>query len=103
MPPRVFKSHLPIKYLPDDIDDKAKIVYVLRNPKDIIVSIYNFLIKSGKRDRFDGSLDDYVDNFINGKTWYGAWWSHVDSYIRRPNVFVVKYEEMIEVFQFNLI
>ena len=32
--PRFIKTHLPLSLLPDDLLEKAKVIYVARNPKD---------------------------------------------------------------------
>ncbi|KAJ8317791.1 hypothetical protein KUTeg_004657 [Tegillarca granosa] len=39
--PRVFCSHLPYSFLPPKITEKAKLIHVSRNPKDIVVSLHN--------------------------------------------------------------
>jgi len=38
--PRFIKSHLPLSLLPDDLLEKAKVIYVARNPKDTMVSFF---------------------------------------------------------------
>ncbi len=46
--PRLIHSHLPFTILPENILDKAKVVYVVRNPKvrkvNLIKIIYNYVI-----------------------------------------------------------
>ena len=42
-----------------------KVIYVLRNPKDLKVSAYHFLQKI-QDDKFIGSLEDMVDMFVDG-------------------------------------
>ena len=41
--PRVFKTHLPYCFVPKGSDetDKPRYIYVVRNPKDVLVSIYH--------------------------------------------------------------
>lgn len=40
--PRIFNTHIPIRWFPNQhIENGAKIVHVLRNPKDIAVSMYH--------------------------------------------------------------
>ena len=40
--PRIIKSHLPLKYLSDDLNN-AKVIFVARNLKDACVSFYYHL------------------------------------------------------------
>nr|QVK45628.1 sulfotransferase [Brachionus paranguensis] len=94
--PRLFKNHLPLQFLPNDIkSEKIKKIYVLRNPKDMLVSTFHFYKKLVK-DEFTGEFKDLVDLFEEGKTWYGPWWSHVDSFVDLPNTFLVIYEDLIK-------
>ena len=37
---RVIKTHLPMQLLPEGVCEKAKVVYLARNPKDVAVSFY---------------------------------------------------------------
>ena len=39
--PRVIKSHLSFGHLPDEILTKAKVIYVARNPLDVVVSYWH--------------------------------------------------------------
>ncbi|XP_071486013.1 sulfotransferase 1A2-like [Diadema antillarum] len=43
--PRVILSHLPIQMLPTKLEEKAKVIYVARNPKDVLNSNYNMVVK----------------------------------------------------------
>ena len=39
--PRLIKTHLPKELLPDQVDN-AKVIFIHRNPKDVMVSYYYF-------------------------------------------------------------
>ncbi|CAF0817408.1 unnamed protein product, partial [Brachionus calyciflorus] len=92
---RVFKSHLPIEYLPDNLNELSKVIYVERNPKDMLVSLYNFK-KSLIFSRFTGSFDLMVDHFVNNKLWFGPWWEHINKYHKIPGIFIVQYEDLLQ-------
>lgn len=94
--PRVLKSHLRKQFLPDNFEKTAKVVYVMRNPKDVVVSSYNF-IKTLKEEEFIGSFEQMIENFLQGKFWYGSWWDHIKEYLAMEGIFIVKYEELLEV------
>ncbi|CAM5176293.1 unnamed protein product [Eretmochelys imbricata] len=70
-PPRLICSHLPVQLFPKSLQrSKAKIIYTLRCPKDVLVSLYHFsklllLLKDA------GSLDSFLEDFLSGN---GALW-----------------------------
>lgn len=70
-------------------------VYVIRNPKDLIVSYYNYF-KHWKYDMYNGTFDELFEMFISGKTSYGSWWEHVNGYANLENIHVIHYENLIE-------
>ena len=41
--PRMIKSHLPLSFLPDNLLETFKVIYVARNMKDAAVSLYYHL------------------------------------------------------------
>jgi len=66
--PRVFASHLPCKYLPEDLRlHKGKIIVTYRNPKDICVSMFTFFNSMGpKMNPYRGDWDGFVNLFLQG-------------------------------------
>ena len=42
-------------------------------------------------------MDELVDMFVEGQTMYGAWHEHVNAYTSLPGVYVVHYEDLVEV------
>ncbi|KAJ8313672.1 hypothetical protein KUTeg_008233 [Tegillarca granosa] len=62
--PRVICTHLPMRYLPPVILDKAKIVCVFRNPKDVAVSIHNFNSHLNFLD-YNASFREYLQLFLS--------------------------------------
>ncbi|XP_048732222.2 sulfotransferase 1B1-like isoform X2 [Ostrea edulis] len=100
--PRIMNTHIYFKYLPKDFfDKKCKIVYVIRNPKDIAVSFYNHHKKLLEYE-FNGPWEGYVKRFIQGKMDYGSWFDYtleMERFIKEnPGypIHVVLYEDMKE-------
>ncbi|XP_044249895.1 sulfotransferase 1 family member D1-like [Drosophila takahashii] len=93
--PRLIKSHLPAQLLPPQLWKQGrKIIYMARNPKDIVVSQYHFLTGFGF---WQGSLDEFVDDFVADKVSFTSYWAHVIDFYRmrdEENIFFVTYEEM---------
>jgi sulfotransferase len=53
---RFIKTHLPFKLLPPSImENRSKVVYVARNPKDVVVSYYHL----NKLYRTQGYVNDF--------------------------------------------
>ena len=68
--PRILNSHLPFKQLPRDlISRRCKMVYLLRNPKDICVSFYHHLTKKISFN-YEAPWNDYFPMFLGSKCKY---------------------------------
>ena len=96
--PRVFKTHLPYHQAPmgDGAVTKPKYIYVVRNPKDVAVSLY-WHYKGSKLIEFQRSWDEFFDMFIEGNVIYGSWFDHVLGWWAHrddPNILLLKYEDM---------
>ena len=62
---RFIKTHLPFKLLPPSVmEKKAKVVYIARNPKDVIVSYYH-LNKLYRTQGFVNDFETFFDYFTN--------------------------------------
>ena len=98
--PRMMKSHLPYSFLQRAISaSKAKVIVVLRNPKDTIVSFYHFYKANVSLGLFPGTFQEFYDMFMNNQLIYGDWFEFNLQYWNKrqdPNFLVVSYEEMIE-------
>ncbi|XP_063613424.1 sulfotransferase 1C4-like [Penaeus indicus] len=94
--PRVIKTHLPLSLLPLDTLDKAKVVYVARNPKDLVTSFYEYS-RTMKRLQFRGSLAEFADHFMRDELRYCPYWEHLrEAWQRRnhPNLHFIFFEDL---------
>ena len=61
---RILNTHVPYRHLPEEhITKGIKIIHMLRNPKDVFVSMYNFIDKVkmfGEEPRFHCTWDKFV-------------------------------------------
>jgi len=87
--PRAFKSHM----IWDDIPKGARYIYSVRDPKDVVVSDYNFM-GGWIFDKDAISIDKFVqDQYLKGNYYWRhikSWWSQHDN----PNVLFLCYEDM---------
>jgi hypothetical protein len=91
--PRILKSHEPF-----DVRFR-KVIYLVRDPRDVAVSEYHFDLKKHYIDP-SLSLEQYVKRFVAGETaGYGSWWEHVASWVAtrqgNPSFLLVRYEDLL--------
>ncbi|KAJ8031418.1 Sulfotransferase 1C2 [Holothuria leucospilota] len=93
--PRLIATHIPEPLCPPQwFTKKAKIIYFARNPKDLLVSTYNFakfMIDPTLR-----SWDHFFEMFFSDNVPYGSWFDHVLRYWQhrdRDNFLFLKYED----------
>lgn len=92
--PRVIKSHHPFdpRY--------KKVVFIVRDPRDIVLSEHFFLVKRSAIPG-DTSIVEYVQQFVKGETTdYGSWGQNVGSWLlaryNTPGFLPLRYEDLIE-------
>ncbi|XP_027716395.1 sulfotransferase family cytosolic 2B member 1 [Vombatus ursinus] len=97
--PRLISSHLPIQLFPKDFfNSKAKVIYVSRNPRDVLVSLYHYSKIAGHL-KDPGSLDQLLQDFLNGEVPFGSWFDHIKGWMRmegKDNFLFITYEELQE-------
>ncbi|XP_067664994.1 sulfotransferase 1A2-like [Haliotis asinina] len=85
--PRLLSSHLLMKHLPEDVLKKrVKVITVLRNPKDVAVSFYNFS-KTFPDAKYNGKWENYLQPMFQGKFMYGSWIDYITDWeeVKRTN------------------
>ncbi|CAM5134179.1 unnamed protein product [Natator depressus] len=96
-PPQLICSHLPVQLFPKSLQrSEAKIIYTLRCPKDVLVSLYHFS-KLLHLFKDPGSLDSFFEDFLSGNVAYGSWFDHVTGWMGlkgNENFFPITYEEL---------
>lgn len=91
--PRVIKSHWTFD------PSYKRAVYVVRDPRDVVVSQYYYQIK--RKVLSDGHpMEEFVGRFLAGETCpYGSWGENVASWLAArygsPDFLLVRYEDMV--------
>ncbi|XP_005414989.1 PREDICTED: 3-alpha-hydroxysteroid sulfotransferase-like [Chinchilla lanigera] len=95
--PRIYTSHLPIHLFPQSFfSSKAKVIYGIRNPRDVLVSGY-FFWRETNIFKIPETLKEFMELFLQGHVAYGSWFEHIRGWLsmrERENVLVVSYEEL---------
>jgi len=94
--PRTLKYHLTLDLSNPKVLDTAKVVYVMRDPRDVCLS-YHHHAKLFLYEGFKGTLDEYIEAFIGDLVVFGPYWKHVASFWAHrdhPNLHIVFYEQM---------
>ncbi|XP_014674128.1 PREDICTED: sulfotransferase 1C2-like [Priapulus caudatus] len=97
---RLFQTHLRFDELPPALrNGKAKIIFVMRNPKDVAVSYFHF----HRSNAMLGGIKDWVFSkffpyYASGDVFYGDFFDYVLEFWQQranmQNMCIVKYEDM---------
>ncbi|KAL2499838.1 Cytosolic sulfotransferase 6 [Abeliophyllum distichum] len=99
---RILGTHIPYQIIGDILNSSdCKIVYVTRNPKDSLASLWHFVQKAKKFDEDPWTVETAVDQFCNGVVPFGPYYDHVlpyreESWKRPWKIFFVTFEELKE-------
>ncbi|CAH1269168.1 SULT1C4 [Branchiostoma lanceolatum] len=95
--PRVLATHVPVEFLPSGLlGSKAKIVVVMRNPKDTAVSSFHFY-KKVPQLKTPESWESFLQEFLVGDCPWGPFYDHVLGYWKlkdNHDILFLKYEDM---------
>ena len=96
--PRAFMSHFPYEMMPCGLPNTipGKYIYVVRNPKDVVVSFYHHYLTFPFYPHYE--WNEFFELFMKGDVNFGdyfdhvlSWWAH---YKDDDNVLFLKYEDM---------
>ncbi len=91
--PRILKSH-------EYFDARfRKVIYIVRDPRDVVVSQFHFFRKR-RRVADDDSIEQFAARFVAGETCdYGSWGTNVASWLvtrqKSPAFLLLRYEDMV--------
>ncbi|XP_076463353.1 sulfotransferase 1A2-like isoform X2 [Babylonia areolata] len=78
--PQTYVTHLRYHHLPvpqQAREQKVKVIYCYRNPKDCWVSLYNIARGIQIIPSYEGTWSHFFDLMIDTGYWYGDWFDHV--------------------------
>ncbi|XP_006659230.2 cytosolic sulfotransferase 8-like [Oryza brachyantha] len=99
--PRLMCTHMALSLLPPTVADGTsgcKIIYICRDQKDALVSMWHFLKRNGLQDL---SLQETYDSFCDGTCFGGPVWDHMLEYWKASNedparVLFLRYEQVLQ-------
>ncbi|XP_045355313.1 amine sulfotransferase-like [Leopardus geoffroyi] len=93
--PRLFATHLPYYLVPRGLKNKkAKIIYIYRNPKDVMCSYFHF--SKNVTLQVTSSFEEFMEQFLEGKVG-SLWFDHIKGWYEHKSLFNIQflmYEEM---------
>jgi hypothetical protein len=99
--PRLMNTHMPLAMIPgavpaDGAGGGCRVVYICREPKDMVVSLWHYF----RRVYPDLEFSEVFDIACDGTMLWGPFWDHILGYWRasvaRPeNVLFLRYEELL--------
>ncbi|CAL5353544.1 unnamed protein product [Camellia sinensis] len=98
--PRLFHTHFPYSALPDSIkNSECKIVYITRNPKDTMVSMWHFFNSLRTPEQGPYPFDKAFESFCDGLYPFGPFFDHVLEYWeaslkKSDKILFLRYEEI---------
>lgn len=92
--PRYIKSHHPY--------DKRfnKVIYVVRDPRDVVISYYYWNVKFNNFEDTQENFDEFFEDFVTGRIRdFGTWSHNVESWINKCSAngekfFLLRYEDL---------
>ncbi|XP_034049767.1 sulfotransferase 2B1-like [Thalassophryne amazonica] len=96
--PRLLATHFHFNMMPPSFfETKPKVVYVMRNPRDVVTSYFHFHRMFSYLVNPDPQ-SEFLQKFLEGKVIFGSWFDHVKSWLSaqgKARIMYICYEEMI--------
>ncbi|KAK2508003.1 hypothetical protein MC885_009938 [Smutsia gigantea] len=95
--PHLFCSHIPFYLAPRGLQKKkAKIIYLYRNPKDVLCSYFHFsnMLRNFKST---ANIEEFMELFLEGKVAGSLWFDHIKGWYEHKshfNIQFIMYEDM---------
>jgi hypothetical protein len=91
--PRVIRDHGPFN------PQYKNVIYIVRDPRDVVISAYNFVLKGSIIDE-GYPITTFVNEFARGsRSTFGSWGEHVASWLatrgNSPRFLLLRYEDML--------
>lgn len=97
--PRFRVTHLLPEFMPSGLKQKkSKVIYVARNPKDVVVS-YFYFHKLATMLETPKDFDEFFEKFMRGDVFGGRWFDHIKTWYSHKddmNILFITYEDMIQ-------
>uniref|UniRef100_A0A8D3E5Z8 Sulfotransferase n=1 Tax=Scophthalmus maximus TaxID=52904 RepID=A0A8D3E5Z8_SCOMX len=96
--PRLRVTHLHHQLMPAALSERGKVIYVARNPKDVLVSYFHFH-KVANMLETPKDFDDFFEKFLRGDVFGCSWFDHVKTWHSHKDdmdMLFITYEEMIQ-------
>ncbi|XP_048484935.1 sulfotransferase 1B1 [Plutella xylostella] len=94
--PRYLQTHLAPSLLPPRLLDSCRVVYVIRDPRDVLVSCYHFF-SSHTDVGFLGDLKQFYELFKEGYVVYTPYFTYLKEFLAQKhhqNLLILFYEDM---------
>ncbi|CAL4112889.1 unnamed protein product [Meganyctiphanes norvegica] len=94
---RTFKTHLSPSLMSPNLLTDAKVVYIVRNPKDVCMAYYH-ISRLAKYISYDGSFGDFVSYFVNDQLMFGPYWEYIREMWNQkehPGLHIIQYENLM--------
>ena len=96
--PRLIKTHLPSQFFQQAIEDaKVKVVVMVRDPRDMLVSLYRMYTSDPGYVKYKGSWEEFFEIFKAKQLFGGDWFDNTLSWLKykdQDNVLLLQYEDV---------